>query len=78
MADSRLLALTYVDKIQTYNTDNATKKISTLNISDLVYIVIDSRAEPILRLLTYVAYVLLKYITKKKGMIHNFERASIV
>ena len=66
MADSRLVALTYVDKIQTYNTDNATKKISTLNISDLVYIVIDSRAEPILRLLTYVAYVLLKYITKKR------------
>ena len=67
MADSRLVALTYVDKIQTYNTDNATKKISTLNISDLVYIVIDSRAETILRLLTYAAYVLLKHITKKRG-----------
>ena len=63
MAGSRLLALTYVDK----NTDNATKKISTLNISDLVYIVIDSRAETILRLLTYAAYVLLKHITKKRG-----------
>ena len=73
------MALTYSDKIHTYNTDNVTKKISTLNISDLVYIVIDSRAEPILRLVTYVACVLLKYITKKKkGMIHNFERASIV
>ena len=49
-----------------YNTDNVTKKISTLNISDLVYIVIDSRAEPILRLLTYKACVLLKY-NKEKG-----------
>ena len=53
-------------KIHTYNTDDVTKKISTLTISDLVYIVIDSRAEPIHRLLTYKACVLLKY-NKEKG-----------
>ena len=67
----RLLAHTYSDKIHTYNTDNVTKKISTLNISDLVYIVIDSRAEPILRLLTYKACVLLKY-NKEKGYDSQF------
>ena len=68
MADSRLVALTYVDKIQTYNTDNVTKKISTLTISYLVYIVIDSRAETITQTVhTYAAYIILKHITKKKG-----------
>ena len=67
----RLLALTYSDKIHTYNTDNVTKKISTLNISNLVYIVIDSRAEPIHRLLTYKACILLKY-NKEKGYDSQF------
>ena len=66
MADSRLLALTHVDKIQTYNTDNATKKISTLIISYHVYIVI-SRAETIPQTAhTYAARDILKHTTKKK------------
>ena len=70
MADSRLVALTYVDKIQTYNTDNVTKKISTLTISYHVYIVIDSRAETITQTVhTYAAYIILKHTTKKKEWI---------
>ena len=66
MADSRLVALTYVDKIQTYNTDNVTKKISTLIISYHVYIV-NSRAETIPQTAhTYAACDILKHTTKKK------------
>ena len=66
MADSRLLALTYVDKIQTYNTDNATKKISTLIISYHVYIVIFSSRDNTQTAHTYAAYDILKHTTKKK------------